>query len=87
MVLQPKYFGNSKIDRWQSLKCFSSDGLLLAVSTWKIQKVVREGFGNLLQLCKNTGKSWKTLGNFFVHYSEVEREYSSLCMCERKAKG
>lgn len=87
MVLQPKYFGNSKIDRWQSLKCFSSDGLLLAVSTWKMQKVAKTFSHKLLKLCKNTGKSQKTLGIFFVHHSEVEREYSSLYTCERKAKG
>lgn len=87
MVLQPKYFGNSIIDRWQSLKCFSSDGLLLAVSTWRMQKVTKTFSHKLLKVCKNTRKSWKMLGISFVHHSEVEGENSSLCMCERKAKG
>lgn len=60
---------------------------MLAVSTWKMQKVAKTFSHKLLKLGKNTGKSQKTLGIFFVHHSEVEREYSSLYTCERKAKG
>lgn len=51
MVLQPKYFGNSIIDRWQSLKCSSSDGHLLAASAQRKQKITKTFSHKLFKAC------------------------------------
>lgn len=57
---------NSIRDRWQNLQCFSSDGLLLTVSTRRKQKVAKTFSHQLLEVRGNTGKSWKVFGNFLV---------------------
>lgn len=51
VVLQPKYFGNSIIDRWQSLKCSSSDGHLLAASAQRKQKITKTFSHKLFKAC------------------------------------